>query len=83
MAVNVRSEDWLERICRVCGCTQQDCSQCVEVLGHPCWWFEDDLCSRCAADLLERVAAGRLFVALIFLVMLSLCLAGIAYVVWA
>lgn len=38
------------RTCRVCGCTQDDCSQCVEAPGEPCHWVEDDLCSRCAAE---------------------------------
>lgn len=37
-----------ERACRVCGCTDDDCSECVEKQGYPCWWVEDDLCSRCA-----------------------------------
>lgn len=35
--------------CRSCGCTDSDCSQCVEAQGHPCHWVELDLCSRCAA----------------------------------
>ena len=38
------------RKCRVCGCTDTDCSQCIAAQGHPCWWVEDDLCSRCADD---------------------------------
>ena len=33
--------------CRECGCTEADCSQCVEAQGHPCHWVEIDLCSRC------------------------------------
>lgn len=36
-----------ERSCRVCGCTDWDCSQCVEKTGHPCHWVEEDLCSAC------------------------------------
>ena len=41
------------RRCRVCGCTDEDCRQCVEVLGEPCCWVagEPDLCSRCAMEL--------------------------------
>ena len=35
------------RICRVCGCTQDDCSQCIKKTGQPCHWVEDDLCSAC------------------------------------
>ena len=35
------------RFCRVCGCTQFNCSQCVEKTGRPCYWVEEDLCSAC------------------------------------
>jgi predicted HAD superfamily Cof-like phosphohydrolase len=35
------------RACRVCGCTDTDCSGCVEATGEPCWWVARDLCSRC------------------------------------
>lgn len=37
-------------ICRVCGCTQMDCSGCVERTGEPCSWVAADLCSACAAS---------------------------------
>ncbi len=37
------------RTCRQCGCTDDDCSQCIEAQGFPCTWVEADLCSRCAA----------------------------------
>jgi len=33
--------------CRICGCTDDDCRQCVEKTGHPCHWVEKDLCSAC------------------------------------
>lgn len=33
--------------CRVCGCTDDDCRQCVEKTGHACTWVEPDLCSAC------------------------------------
>ncbi len=35
------------RACRVCGCTDADCSGCVERTGRPCHWVEKDLCSAC------------------------------------
>jgi hypothetical protein len=35
------------RACRVCGCTELDCSQCIAKTGTPCSWVEDDLCSAC------------------------------------
>lgn len=33
--------------CRVCGCSDLDCRQCVEKTGRACTWVEDDLCSAC------------------------------------
>lgn len=35
------------RACRVCGCTDDDCSACVERTGAPCSWAEPDLCTAC------------------------------------
>lgn len=26
------------RSCRVCGCTDDDCSVCIARVGGPCWW---------------------------------------------
>lgn len=47
-AAEPESEDPdLERRCRVCGCTDDDCRQCVEKTGEPCRWVEADLCSAC------------------------------------
>lgn len=34
--------------CRLCGCTDGDCRQCIERTGEPCCWITDDLCSACA-----------------------------------
>ena len=45
-----------ERTCRVCGCTDGDCSQCIAKTGQPCHWVADDLCSACA----DEVAADPL-----------------------
>ena len=36
-----------KRKCRICGCTDGDCRQCVEKTGMPCHWVEEDLCSAC------------------------------------
>lgn len=36
-----------ERRCRKCGCTEEDCSQCIERTGEPCHWVDKDLCSAC------------------------------------
>ena len=38
------------RICRGCGCTDDDCSQCIEKTGHACHWVEPDLCSACKGE---------------------------------
>lgn len=39
-------------VCRVCGCTDDDCRQCIEATGSPCEWTDatQTLCSRCAAS---------------------------------
>lgn len=39
-----------ERRCRKCGCTDNDCRQCVEKTGLPCSWVEEDLCSACVEE---------------------------------
>lgn len=36
------------RTCRICGCTEDNCLQCIEKTGSPCYWIEEDLCSACA-----------------------------------
>lgn len=33
--------------CKVCGCTSNDCRQCIEKTGKPCYWITTDLCSAC------------------------------------
>ncbi|MEW6485767.1 MAG: hypothetical protein AB1423_14335 [Pseudomonadota bacterium] len=44
----IKSEHDGKQTCRVCGCTDNDCSQCIEKTGQPCYWVEEDLCSACA-----------------------------------
>lgn len=36
--------------CRECGCTDDDCSGCIERTGEPCSWVEPDLCSACVGE---------------------------------
>lgn len=43
------------RTCRVCGCTDNDCRQCIKKTGKPCTWIEQDLCSACG-DAIKTVA---------------------------
>jgi hypothetical protein len=38
------------RRCRVCGCTDDDCSQCIAKTGKACHWVEEDLCSACQPE---------------------------------
>jgi hypothetical protein len=38
------------RRCRVCGCTDNDCSGCIARTGEPCHWVEQDLCSACESE---------------------------------
>lgn len=40
----------MTRLCRQCGCSDADCSQCVAKTGQPCRWVEYDLCSACASE---------------------------------
>ena len=37
-----------ENECRICGCTDDDCTACYLQTGVPCHWVEEDLCSACA-----------------------------------
>lgn len=49
------------RRCRVCGCTEGNCRQCINLTGYPCRWIAEDLCSACAPHLgeaAELVKAG-------------------------
>lgn len=39
------------RACRVCGCTEADCRQCIEKTGQPCVWVAATLCSACEGDM--------------------------------
>lgn len=43
--------------CAVCDCTDNDCSQCVERTGEPCYWARAGVCSACADRM--RVKAKR------------------------
>ena len=42
--------------CKICGCTDHECSQCVKKTGMPCWWLDEshELCSACV-DPTEKV----------------------------
>lgn len=44
--------------CRICGCTDDDCSGCSERTGTACSWVEFDLCSACVdVAILEELDA--------------------------
>lgn len=42
---------------RVCGCFDDDCSDCLARTGEPCFWAEPDLCSGCALEPLRDIPA--------------------------
>lgn len=33
--------------CKHCGCTNEDCRQCIEATGFACTWVSLNVCSRC------------------------------------
>lgn len=37
--------------CVFCGCTQTDCSECIERTGEPCHWISEGICSACVQDI--------------------------------
>ena len=45
------TESLYDKICRICGCTDYDCNQCIKKTGQPFYWVEDDVCSCCADEL--------------------------------
>jgi hypothetical protein len=47
------------RKCRVCGCTENNCKQCIKKTGKPCTWVEEDLCSACAPEKKNTRKVGR------------------------
>jgi hypothetical protein len=48
------------RRCRICGCTDEDCSGCIERTGEPRHWVEDDLCSACVGRAPKTGLASRM-----------------------
>lgn len=52
--------------CRVCGCTEDDCRQCVEKTGRTCYWVEPGLCSACVEQgARAKTKGGKLSAAVI------------------
>ena len=37
----------IEQTCIGCGCTENDCHQCIEKTGNPCSWVAPNKCSAC------------------------------------
>ncbi len=46
--------------CRCCGCTEEDCRDCLERTGRPCTWADESttLCSACVCALCGTAAQG-------------------------
>jgi hypothetical protein len=36
--------------CAVCGCTDDDCTNCARRTGRPCYWIAINLCSACELE---------------------------------
>lgn len=47
MAAAAKRAQNANRVCRVCGCTDTDCRECLQRTGVSCYWIEEDLCSAC------------------------------------
>lgn len=52
-----------DRICFICGCTDSNCTNCVEKTGKPCHWISDEynICSACLHTSLD-LAENFLFI---------------------
>lgn len=46
--------------CRTCGCTDDECSGCVAVIGEPCYWLAPGLCSACGPMELTKAGVAEL-----------------------
>lgn len=46
--------------CKICQCTDNDCSQCIEKTGEACYWvdYSHEICSRCYFELVELDSEG-------------------------
>lgn len=56
-------EEWRKRNglmppCQFCGCTDDDCRDCIDATGMPCYWVKPGLCSRCAGEQAARKETG-------------------------
>lgn len=47
------------RTCRSCGCTDNNCLQCIQKQGYPCHWVEKDLCSCCKSERGDQSAKNK------------------------
>ncbi len=45
--------------CKICGCTDFHCNQCIEKTGEPCYWLEPDLCSACQDSNKQGIDYGK------------------------
>lgn len=41
------------KTCKQCGCTEHDCSDCIERTGRPCYWV-GEVCSACVEAVTEE-----------------------------
>ena len=50
-----------QRECKVCGCTDLDCSQCITDQGEACYWVLNNLCSRCAPKVCTECGSDEIY----------------------
>lgn len=51
-----------KRTCRICGCTDDDCRQCIEKTGDSCHWIDADLCSACEEEAMKESEQPELII---------------------
>ena len=65
--------------CRICGCIDEDCRQCVERTGRPCYWVAEDLCSACKTTVVSLASikggTGKTHIA----ILVARCLAAAGF----
>ena len=49
--------------CNICGCTDNDCTECIKKTGKPCFWLnsEKTICSACL-DIALDLASNFIFI---------------------
>jgi hypothetical protein len=48
------ADEGVPGVCKLCGCTEEDCRRCIQRTGGPCMWVNEErtICSACVGSLL-------------------------------